>query len=272
MEKAADRLVASIGAEFPPGLSVNLQVRQGRPATEILNCARTIHAGLIAVGHQGTGGVRELLLGSVSAVIARYAPCSVLIARADPFAEAGRQPALHHLLLVVDDLPVVRQVIGMVHQLIPAGVQRLTLLHVQAPLNVNYLYGPFVSSNPSWQLNQSLHEAQKEAGEHRLQQVKKAIALPNLDIQTLLQIGDAGSLICQVAQEQQVDLVVLSGKAARQSLLAPLQGLRRQRQQNEKTGDRRILRNTRLGPTGDYVIHHAPCPVLLCRTEEKARS
>jgi nucleotide-binding universal stress UspA family protein len=161
-----------------------------------------------------------------------------------------------------------RQAIAIVHQLLPAGVQRLTLLYVQPPVNVNYLYGPFVTPNPSWQLNRSLQEAQKEAGEQRLRQVKKAIALPDLDIQTLLQVGEAGASICQVAQQQQVDLVVF-GETARQSLLSPLQGLRRQRQQTGGSGnqgrDRRILRNTRLSPTGDYVIHHAPCPVLICR-------
>jgi nucleotide-binding universal stress UspA family protein len=172
---------------------------------------------------------------------------------------------LHHLLLVVDNAPLEQQAIAIVHQLLPAGVQRLTLLYVQPPVNVNYLYGPFVTPNPSWQLNRSLQEAQKEAGEHRLRQVKKAIALPDLETQTLLQIGDAGTLICQIAQQYQVDLVVLSGETARQSLLAPLQGLRRQRQQAGENSDRRILRNTRLSPTGDHVIHHAPCPVLLCR-------
>lgn len=259
-----DRLMASIQAEFPADLAVDLQVRRGRPATEILNYARAIQAGLIAVGQQGAGGVRELLLGSVSSVIARYAPCSVLVARGTSTAE----PNLNHVLLVVEGTPASRTAIALTRQLVPAGVQRITLLCTQLPPNTNYLFGPFVTPTPSWQLSQSLQSAQREQGEHLLQQARKALNLPNLEIEMRLQTGEPGPQICEVAQEQQANLIVIGTGGRRRSLPTPWHPFRRSKQQaSGQAHARRTLRNTRLSGSEDYIIHHAPCPVLLCRVE-----
>lgn len=257
-----EKLAAFIHEDFPSDFPILLQIRQGRPATEILNCARTIQAGLIAVGHRGVGGVRELLLGSVSTAIARYAPCSVLVARSHP--TQSFQPGLAHVLLVVDQSSSIRQALALVQQLAPAGIQAITLLCIQPPLNAGYLVGPFVSPTPSWQLNQSLQDAQRERSEHLLQRAKAALDLPNVTLHTRLQTGDAGPTICQVAQEQAVNLVILGSDATRRSLLFPLQALRRTQKSSGTSSP--VLRNTRLSITEDYVIHYAPCPVLLCRT------
>lgn len=240
-------------------LNVAYQVRQGRPSSEILTCARTLSAGLIGVGSRGVGGVQELLLGNVSAVIARYAPCSVLIARADRDQQTH---GLDHVLLLVSTVEQTKRAIALLHQLIPAGINQVTLLCVQPPINAGYLFGPFTTPNPSWQLNQSLQAAQKEQGERLLDQAKASSDLANLAIQSYLQVGEAGSAICDLAQQQQVDLILLASEGRRQSLLRPLQNLRHAKPNG------RPLRNTRLNSTEDYVIHHAPCPVLLYRSTQ----
>jgi nucleotide-binding universal stress UspA family protein len=257
--------VAQLCAEIPADLSVSSQVRQGRPAAEVLAYARSIQAGLIAVGHRGVAGIRELWLGSVSSVIARYAPCSVLITRG---TETGdhHEPTLAHVLLVVNETMVAQSAIAVTRQLLPAGIQTITILCVQSPLSPNYLFGPFAAPTPSWQLHQSLQQAQREQGEQVLHHAIAALHAPNLLIESLLQVGEPGPLICQIAQQRHVDLIILGSSGARQSLLAPLQSLRKHRQVAESTdASRSALRNTRLGSTEDYTIHHAPCPVLLCR-------
>ncbi|HEY9845004.1 MAG TPA: universal stress protein, partial [Candidatus Caenarcaniphilales bacterium] len=115
-----ENLLKQIAAEVPSGLSVSVEVRQGRPATEILNYARSLQAGLIAVGHRGaSAGIRDFLLGSVSSAIARYAACSVLIAR----GQVAEIPTWQHVLLVVDGSPGTQQAIALTRQLIPAGIQ-----------------------------------------------------------------------------------------------------------------------------------------------------
>ncbi|HEY9847763.1 MAG TPA: universal stress protein, partial [Candidatus Caenarcaniphilales bacterium] len=119
--------------------------------------------------------------------------------------------------------------------------QRVTILCVQPPLTTQYLFGPYATPTPGRQLMQSLQQAQKEQSEQLIHQAQAVLNLPGLTLQTFAQISEPGPLICQVAQQQGVNLILLSS-------------------------DRRApLGNIRLGATGDYVIHHAPCPVLLCR-------
>lgn len=261
-----EKLTATVQEDFPSLARVHVEVRQGRPTAEILNCARSIEAGLIAVGHRGGGGVRELLLGSVSTAIARYAPCSVLITRNS--SQSANNPSLNHVLLVIDDSVGTRAAIAATRQLIPAGIQTITLLHIQSPLNANYLLGPFFSPTPGWQLSQSLQNAQKEQG---MQVLQRAIAALHCEedrvtVTSRFQTGDAGPLICQVAQELQANLIILGSDSSRRTLLSPFQGKRSRQAMPDAQTTTRPIRNTRLSITDDYVIHYAPCPVLLCRS------
>ena len=275
----AEDVAKTAQTSFPTHLPLAVQVRQGRPAIEILNCARTLRAGLIAVGSRGTSGKRGRLMGSVAAVIARYAPCSVLVARDTALMSPTgtvAEPSLHHLLLVVDDTPATRQAIAATWQLLPAGVQQITILYAQHPVNADYLFGPFATPTPSWQLTQSLQEAQKEQSETILEDAKAAFKVLDIEVHTLRQTGDPGPLICQVAQQRQVDLIVLGGNATRRWLPLPtgdgrfsLQSFRRSKPvEAALVKQTPVLRNTRLSATEDYTLHHAPCPILLCRATQ----
>ncbi len=255
-----EHLLEVLQADLPTALTVRTAVRQGRPAVEILNYARAQQAGLIAIGHRGIGGMQELLLGSVSTVIARYAPCSVLIARS--IETTVTAPTWDHVLLVVDKAMATQCAIRALQQLLPAGIQYLTAVCVQPPVSRNYLYGPLFTPTPSWQLNQSLHEVQREQGEQLLQQVKLALAQQSVRVETQWHVGEAGPTLCQIAQQLQVNVIVTGSDASRRSLLNPLASLRKSASSNQS---RPLLRNTRLTPTEDYLIHHAPCAVLLCR-------
>ncbi|MBD2037184.1 universal stress protein [Leptolyngbya sp. FACHB-321] len=278
---SSDELATTLRPHFPVDVPIAVQVKQGRPAIEILRCARTIQAGLIGVGSRGPSSRLGRLMGSVSVIIARYAPCSVLVARG---AASTAEPSLHHLLLVVNDSSTTQQAIATAYQLLPAGVQQITILYAQPPLNADYLFGPFATPTPSWQLNQSLQEAQREQSEQVLAHAKDALNRPGVTVHTLRQTGDPGPLICQIAQQRQADLIVLGGNATRRWLRFPagealltLQSFRRSKPDEPKPDSLKpedkllvkpppALRNTRLSATEDYTLHHAPCPVLLCRT------
>ncbi len=56
---------------------------RGRPASLIVEEARTMPADLIVVGHRGHGRWESILLGSVSAEVVDQAPCPVLVARGE---------------------------------------------------------------------------------------------------------------------------------------------------------------------------------------------
>jgi len=255
--QSGSELLQELATALPTDLSIDYQVRQGRPTTEILNYARSIKAGMIAVGSgKDKNGVRDLLLGDVSSVVARYAPCSVLVGRSTPDRPLT---SLKKVVLLIDG-GATKRAIGLLQQLLPVGIEQVILLCVQHPVNAGYLFGPFTAPNPSWQLNQSLQAAQKDQADHQLSHAKAALNAhaPNLLVETHVEMGDAGLVLCKVAEHEQVDLILLASEGLRQPLLKPLQDLRHTQNQHP-------LRNTRLNATEDYAIHHAPCSVLLYR-------
>src|ERR671915_812787 len=58
-------------------------LRVGRPDEQIVALAEEIGAGLIVMGNRSLGGLRRLLMGSVSDSVVRHAHCPVLIVRAE---------------------------------------------------------------------------------------------------------------------------------------------------------------------------------------------
>ena len=67
-------------AGIPDGTQVELQVRMGDPADEILAEAGRIGADIIIVGRRGLGAYAELLLGSVSRKVLHLAKIPVMVA------------------------------------------------------------------------------------------------------------------------------------------------------------------------------------------------
>jgi len=60
------------------GLSCDLSVREGYPATVIEDAADEIGADLIVIGTRGHTGLKHLLLGSIAERVVQKAPCPVL--------------------------------------------------------------------------------------------------------------------------------------------------------------------------------------------------
>jgi nucleotide-binding universal stress UspA family protein len=80
---------------------VETKVRYGAPASTLVDAAADAH--MIVVGSRGLGGVKRLLLGSVSAGVLQHARCPVVVVHhVDPPADAaGRAP----ILLGIDGSP-----------------------------------------------------------------------------------------------------------------------------------------------------------------------
>jgi nucleotide-binding universal stress UspA family protein len=64
------------------GTVVQAHLRIGKSDEQIVALAEEIGAGLIVMGSRGLGGIRRLLMGSVSNSVVRHAHCPVLIVRA----------------------------------------------------------------------------------------------------------------------------------------------------------------------------------------------
>jgi nucleotide-binding universal stress UspA family protein len=60
------------------GLEVEAVVREGYPASVIVDEAAERHADLIVIGTRGLSGLKHLLLGSIAERVVQKAPCAVL--------------------------------------------------------------------------------------------------------------------------------------------------------------------------------------------------
>jgi nucleotide-binding universal stress UspA family protein len=56
-------------------------VRVGRPVQEIVATAREKDIDLIIISTHGHTGLKHILMGSVTVIVVRYAPCPVLTVR-----------------------------------------------------------------------------------------------------------------------------------------------------------------------------------------------
>ena len=53
-------------------------IANGNPADEILDISKKLNADLIVMGRRGLGGVKSILLGSVSQKVSHGAPCTLM--------------------------------------------------------------------------------------------------------------------------------------------------------------------------------------------------
>ena len=54
---------------------------KGNPAEAILNAATSVTTDLIIIGSRGRGGIKELMLGSVSSAVVQHAKVPVLVVK-----------------------------------------------------------------------------------------------------------------------------------------------------------------------------------------------
>jgi nucleotide-binding universal stress UspA family protein len=78
-EAILDHALSSLSADETAGVEIDRVVREGRPASVLVEEAKD--ADLLVVGSRGHGGFAELLLGSVSHECAQRAPCPIVIIR-----------------------------------------------------------------------------------------------------------------------------------------------------------------------------------------------
>ncbi|TMK22965.1 MAG: universal stress protein [Actinobacteria bacterium] len=87
-----------------------------------------------------------------------------------------------------------------------------------------------------------LHVGDPKAGKKVLQQVEKSLAVSKVPLSTMSVSGDPADMICEVAEKEGVDLIVVGNKGM--------------------TGAKRFL----LGSVPNQVSHHSPCNVLIVKT------
>jgi universal stress protein A len=77
----AAKLATFATEEIPATLPVDILVRNGQPALEIVDVAKEIGADLIIISTHGYGGLKHLWFGSIAEQVVRHATCPVLVVR-----------------------------------------------------------------------------------------------------------------------------------------------------------------------------------------------
>ena len=119
-----------------------------------------------------------------------------------------------------------------------APPHRIVVLTVASPVDPTLVTGTgFAGGVMTFDEKNDLVEAQREAARAMLDETVSALGLP--EAETRLEFGDAGHIICQVAEELPASVVVLG------------------------THGRGGIRRAVIGSTSDHVVRHAVCPVLV---------
>jgi len=78
-EQRAERLQALADRELGPKVATRIEVREGKPATEITRLASRRHVDLIVVGQHSHRGLWRWVQGHTASKLSKTAPCPVLL-------------------------------------------------------------------------------------------------------------------------------------------------------------------------------------------------
>jgi len=70
-----------------PGINSIPIVKEGNPATKIVEAAKSVQTDLIVVGNRGTGGILTWMLGSVSRQVTESCTVPVLVVKDQKYCE-----------------------------------------------------------------------------------------------------------------------------------------------------------------------------------------
>lgn len=218
----------------------NVHAISGRPFEEICRLVSELQIDLIVTATRGRTGLKHLALGSTAERVVRHAPCPVLVVHPKGSAAKRRPPAFKKILVPVDFSSCAAKGLEYAKALAREFDSTLVLLN---SVDLHYY-----STNPEYLLYDfsPLLAAAEEAARTQMQNLVEGTDWGGIAVETLLECGHAGDQICRRAEERGTELIVTSTHG--------------------KTGLKHIF----LGSTAEYVVRHAPCPVLVVPSHERA--
>ena len=233
-EQAAAREAARAAAAAlqDRGAPVTACVRQQAPAEAILEQAREDGAELIVVGSHGMGAVERFLLGSVSERVARYAHCSVMVARGD---------TLRRAIVAVDGSESAEHALDALLRLPLPAEMEITLVYVLRPDALP----PALQLGPGFSGGAMIDEYEQQyhtLGEQIVQHAQAHLHHAGREAATEVRRGAPAEELIAAAREAGADLIVVG--AANKSALGRLF----------------------LGSVSSRVLSHAPCSVMVARS------
>ena len=184
-EELLQRLIEH-ARKYAAGLDVDGRVVSDSPARAILRTAEEIDADLVIMGTHGRRGLRRAFLGSVTESVLRHTSRPVLTVAPSRFP-AGKEKRVHTILCPVNFTDISREALGYATELALAFDAELRLLYVAEGGD---------SAPP------------KDIGLKLAQWVAPSLG-DRLRYQEVTTHGDAASRVLQVAEQNDVDLIVV---------------------------------------------------------------
>ncbi|WP_218081161.1 universal stress protein [Anthocerotibacter panamensis] len=151
---------------------------------------------------------------------------------------------MKRFLVPIDLSPAAQQALQLATDLAEPLGATIFLLRVVEP-SQDLLNPDPVMALGSQELFRDLDEQLLNAAHLRLDSIAQNLRGQGLSVEATVTKGRPETLICQFAQEQGVDLIVIGSRG-----LGP-------------------IRQFLLGSVSTYVLHHAHCPVLITRAQEE---
>ena len=208
---------------------VSSRVLTGVPWDRIVDAVRQDRAfDLVVVGTHGRTGIARWMLGSVAEKVVRHAPCSVLVARG-----RGEAASLRHALCPLDFSEHSRFALEQAAQLVVAGGEGLSLVHVIEPPRVHQTTPP---------LSDLVNDLDRRATLQLEQWASETKRAEGVAIASDIRVGDpASEVLSMIEDDDTIDLVAVGTHG--------------------RTGIQRVL----IGSVAEKIVRHAPCPVLVAR-------
>jgi nucleotide-binding universal stress UspA family protein len=226
----------------------NIHALRGRPFEEICRLAREQNIDLIVTSSRGLTGFKHFVLGSTAERIVRYSPCPVLVVKpAKGKEETGRNgkgttPKLSFgkILVPVDFSECAMNGLAYAKALAGEFGSKLVLLH-----SVALRYYVTNDEYARYDFPLLMQQCEQAARDQMGDLVQKTDWDGVVEVETSLQTGHPGDQICSRATDHRVDLIVTS------------------------THGRTGLKHLFIGSTAEYVVRHAPCPVLVIPSHQR---
>lgn len=186
---------------------VQVAVRFGRPAEEILAFAGEVGADLVAMSTHGRSGIGRWVFGNVAERVLRAAVCPVLMVR-DIQSATGAD--YQRILVPLDGSDLAEQVLPYVKALIRPNHTRVCLVAVLANGLGDRTVALLTSYPPGLQLAApALHHAEVELRVY-LRSVASALRERGAVVQTVIERGSAADCILDRAARVGADLIAMT--------------------------------------------------------------
>jgi len=233
---AADRLAMQVSNRLQTNdLTVDSEVRDGRPSEVILNRAVELAADLLVIGAKGLSAPVEFRLGSTAHKLAHYAKCSVLVARPAEHAQPSR------IILAADGSIEAQRAAEFLCRLALPEWAEVTVVSV-AEMNASLPAGNGTTEqNLVADVPEAVRRALIDAAEGHISEAGVCLRESSAQVRSDIRFGHPAEEILNAAREHDADLIVIGARG--QTRAEPFQ----------------------LGGVAQKVVKYAQCSVLVVR-------